>query len=347
MEQEPSLKKRFFNLRTLLSFAIAIAIVVVVFLRMDINLEEVITNISHANLWLFLLAFVAYYLSFPVRALRWRILLGNVGFTKDTVKMPSMMGLLEIIMLSWFANCVIPVKLGDTVRGYFLKRRANISFTATMGTVVAERLMDMLMLFGLLVAAGLILFNGRVPDQIMYILLGGLVLVFAIALALVAIRLFSPSIAKRLPARYASIYSRFADATLLSFANLPAVGVLTLLVWILEAARFWIVCQSLGITQIGISAVIFLALANSLLTTVPLTPAGAGIVELMVVNVLIMLGDLGAIQDVSASLAMSVAILDRVVSYYSIIAFGLALLAWGMVRRMRRTMKNSADSLAS
>jgi uncharacterized protein (TIRG00374 family) len=314
---------------------------------MDINVEDVVTNIGKSNKWMLIVAFVGYYLSFPVRALRWRILLGNVGFTKDKVKLPSMMGLLEIIMLSWFANCVIPVKLGDTVRGYFLKRRANISFTATMGTVVAERLMDMLMLFGLLVAAGLILFIGRVPDQVMYILLAGLVLVFAIALALLAIRLFSPQIAQRLPVRYASLYSRFADATLLSFAKLPAVGALTLLVWALEAGRFWAVCQSLGITQIGISAVFFLALANSLLTTIPLTPAGAGLVEYMVVYVLVMLGDMGAIQDVDASMAMSVAILDRVVSYYSIIAVGLALLALGMFRRMRRTMAKSTDSLAS
>ena len=312
---------------------------------MDINVPQVIDNISHANLWMFLVAFIVYYISFPIRALRWRILLGNVGFTKDTVRLPSLMGLLEIIMLSWFANCIIPVKLGDTVRGYFLKRRANLPFTATMGTVVAERLLDMLVLFGLLAAAGLVCFAGRVPTQVMVILLAGLVMVFVIACALLAIKLFSPHIARRLPERYASIYTRFADATLLSFAKLPEVGVLTIVVWGLEAARFWAVCQCLGITEIGISAIFFLALANSLLTTIPLTPAGAGIVEGTVVYVLVLLSNMGAIQTVDPSLAGSVAILDRVVSYYSIIAIGLVLLVFGKVRSMRRAQK-AKESLA-
>src|SRR5579885_2192888 len=42
-------------------------------------------------------------------------------------------GLSLIMLLSWFANCVVPAKLGDAYRGYLLKEEARVSFSKTMG----------------------------------------------------------------------------------------------------------------------------------------------------------------------------------------------------------------------
>ena len=324
-EQEVSLEKRFFNVRTFASFAVALVIIAYVVLRMDIDLRQTVAYIGQADPVLYILAVISFYLSFPVRAVRWRLILRNVGFTKDTVHLPSIGGFLEIILLSWFANCVVPAKLGDAYRGYLLKRSASVSFSTTLGTILAERIIDMLVLFGLLCLAGWRMFRGHLPPAVVSILLAGVVLVAIIAAVLLVLKVFSGRVERILPSRVRPIYARFSEGTLLSFQNLVPIGIMTLAVWGLEAGRFWAVCQGLGIHDVGISVVLFIALASSLLTTLPITPAGLGVVESAVIAVLLLLGGLGVIRDIDSNLATSVAILDRTISYWSLIAVGLVL----------------------
>ena len=50
--------------------------------KSHIDPQKTWAAISSANVALLLAAFVVYYLSFPLRALRWRLLLQNVGFTR-------------------------------------------------------------------------------------------------------------------------------------------------------------------------------------------------------------------------------------------------------------------------
>src|SRR5205823_11191758 len=74
----PSLGKRFFNLRTLLSFALGFAILAFLFTRGQIDVGAILDLVRQANPWLLLLAVIAFYATFPVRAVRWRRLLDNV-----------------------------------------------------------------------------------------------------------------------------------------------------------------------------------------------------------------------------------------------------------------------------
>src|SRR5712692_2586262 len=74
----PSLGKRFFNLRTLLSFALGFAILAFLFTRVQIDMGAILEWVRQANPALLVLAFIAFYATFPVRALRWRRLLNNV-----------------------------------------------------------------------------------------------------------------------------------------------------------------------------------------------------------------------------------------------------------------------------
>ena len=76
---------------------------------------------------------------------------------------------------------------------------------------------------------------------------------------------------------------------------------------------------ALGSVSVTISAVIFIALLSSLLTTLPLTPGGAGIVEGAVVLTL------GLFIKDNHNLVVSIALLDRVINYWSLIVGGLIL----------------------
>jgi hypothetical protein len=306
------------------SFLVAFAIIYFALTKINIDVGLTLQHITSANAGLYTIALVSFYASFVVRAWRWRVLLRNVGFSKEMgISIPSLRGLTQIILLSWFANCIVPAKLGDAYRGYLLKRNAGVSFSKTIGTVVAERVTDMVVLFVLMVASGLAVFHGTVPQAFVPILSAGVILLGVLGIALVAMRSFGQIVVRFVPARFRPMYARFEEGTFLSFQNLPLLAGTTALVWIAEAGRLWFVSAAVGVPGIGVGPVVFLALASSLLTTLPVTPAGLGIVESALITLLVLLGNAGAIQGVNQNVAASIAVLDRLISYWSLIIVGL------------------------
>ena len=79
-EREVSLAERLLNWRTIGSIVFAIVILVLLF-RFAFNIDFARTwrLIAGANPALLLVAFVAYYLTFPLRGLRWRYVLSRSG----------------------------------------------------------------------------------------------------------------------------------------------------------------------------------------------------------------------------------------------------------------------------
>src|SRR5207248_9232070 len=96
--------------------------------------------------------------------------------------------------------------------------------------------------------------------------------------------------------------------------QVPLYG-LTSLIWACEALRIWLVMESFHITGLAVGVIVFTALAGSLLSTIPFTPAGLGAVEGASVAILTAFG-------VVASLAGAVAVMDRAINYWSNIPVG-------------------------
>lgn len=315
-----SLKDRLLDIKTLAGFGVSAVILVFFVLTVKIDFGATFSKILSANVGFLLAGFVIYYSAFYARGLRWRMLLNNAGFQHEPkVHLPKLGGLIEIIYLSWFVNCLVPAKLGDAYRGYLLKKNANASFSRTLGTIFGERIADVLVLFGLLCLGGLFAFNSVESklSSIYLVFVFGLILVMAIVLGLIALRFWSDKIARLIPARFQSIFHRFQQGTISTFHRDTQLKLyaFTMIIWLCEGARLYFVLQSLGINSLDLSVVIFIALASSLLTTLPFTPAGLGAVEGTVVGVL-------TIFSIDKNLATSVAILDRVISYWSIIIIG-------------------------
>ena len=69
------------------------------------------------------------------------------------------------MFLAWFANCIVPAKLGDVYRAYLLKLNAGVSFSTTIGTILAERIIDVVVLFVLMLAATWPVVRRAVPGE--------------------------------------------------------------------------------------------------------------------------------------------------------------------------------------
>jgi uncharacterized membrane protein YbhN (UPF0104 family) len=326
--QAVDLGRRFADWRTLASFSIAIVILVVALRKSGVTVSDLESALRKVNPFTYVSAFVVYYLSFPLRTMRWRLLMlnANTGTDLEKVKAAKFRDLIEILYLSWFANCVIPAKLGDVYRAYLTRNSLGLSASRTVGTILAERILDLLILFPLLFTAALLTFHNRLLDSsaLRYVLGGALGLGVLAAVAILAIWRLGDGLRSILPQRVHQVFNAFREGAVHSFrAGILPLLCFSLLIWICEGGRLYLVLASLGMIkagELGPSAAMFLALGSSVLTTLPVAPGGLGFVDTFLIATFKALKH-GATGGQAAALAL----LDRIVSYLSIVILGFIL----------------------
>jgi uncharacterized protein (TIRG00374 family) len=319
--EQMSILRRLRQPRTVLSIAVPLAIIVVALFLNRAALSEVPVYIGRTNPVLLAAGFGVYYLGFPLRGRRWSALLRGAGYrvaTRDAT---------EIIFLSWLVNCVVPAKLGDVYRAYLLKLNSPVSATRTLGTVFIERILDLFAIAILGLAAGYVRFRaslGDLPVAVQVIFALGVVLVALLAVGLVVLRNFGRRLISSLPlsGRVVELYDRFEEGVFNSVGlrGLPFLGLLTGLIWATEALRLYFVILALGFGDLGLglSGILFVALIGSLLTAVPLTPAGLGAVEGVVYGILV------TIFGIAGAQATAIVLVDRSLSVFSVVILGSA-----------------------
>ncbi len=319
-EAPPEIGRRILDPRTLIGFVIAFAALYFFYKRgFDLDFREVWGRMRSANAAILLLAASIYYTTFAVRSFRWQVLLANVGYSREAgVPMPSVFGLGEILYLSWFANCVTVARLGDAYRGYMLKRTAGVSFTVTMGTILAERLIDLVVLAGLMAVSILLAFRGSLPREAEQALIGGGALAAIGLLGLASLPRLRPLVERVLPARLFQIYSGVESGIVGSLGRRrPLLLAFSVVGWGIEGLTLYLTASALG-APLSLVGALMVALVASLLTIVPFTPAGLGVTEAGMVLVLTRLG-------LDTNTAGAVALLNRVINYWSIVVFGAIL----------------------
>jgi len=163
-QEQLSIGKRLLNWRTIVPLVIVIVALAYFAKQANIDPQKTWTAIRTANIVFVLIAFAIYYLSFPIRTLRWQMLLQNIGYTKSNgVHLPKFAKLLEILYISWFANVIVPAKLGDLYRAYLLRKETQLPASRTFGTVLAERLLDLIVLLLLFIPAVIISLHENLP----------------------------------------------------------------------------------------------------------------------------------------------------------------------------------------
>jgi glycosyltransferase 2 family protein len=339
--EQLSIGKRLLNWRTILPLVIVIVALVYFAQKINIDPQQMWASIRTAKILFVLAAFFIYYLSFPIRAFRWRLLLQNVGYTEENgIYLPKFWKLLEIIYISWFANVIVPAKLGDLYRAYLLRKETGLPATRTFGTVLAERLLDLIVLLLLFIPAIMISLHENLPPQLQTGLKITLVVVILGIIGLFLLRLFPAQIGKLVPERFRGHYNHFQEGTLGSFRRVPTLTALTVGVWACESLRFFFIALALNLVSgnlVHIVAIaLFIALGEALLTVVPFTSGGIGLVE---GGMLAMI----ALFTTARSLAAAAILIDRTISLFSILVIGFIVF---MISIGRQATKQSQPKKA-
>jgi len=268
-------------------------------------------------------------LDLALRALRWQRLLRPIA----AVRYPPMLGYL---LIGYLANNVLPARLGELVRSHYLGDREGISRAAALGTVVVERVVDLVAVVAIASTALLVLsVRGVVANAILVGAgVAGLLLV-VVALGIVAHRLPGADRVRAVVERWPRIrdLARSLQGGL-AVAGRPRTLAEALLVsaasWTVAILAFAAIGQALGV-QLSIGQAALISSGVALASAVPAGPSNLGTFEFAAVEI-------GKAIGVPADSAFAMALLiHATILLVTSVGGGIAFvrLGWGRVSARR------------
>ncbi len=242
------------------------------------DLEEAVRLIREADLLLVGLAGVVLMFGIWLRAVRWRILLKPLGKTTLTQSFAA-------LTIGYLANNALPARLGEIVRVVILHRDAGIPRAGSLGTILVERLLDVLTLL-LLLGVAAIASGWQNPWAGAFGLAGvgavvGLAVTYAIAVRAVMLpgwlerrwrpwRAGSPQWVVEVGAGFLAGFANVASA-----GAMARVLLLSLASWMVEASVYFLVMRAMEIRGGAWMAMLVSSLSN-LAGVIPAGPANLG-----------------------------------------------------------------------
>jgi len=113
-----------------------------------VDAAALVGHLRRANPWLMLATITLATLTFPLRAIRWRLILRGTSGTRLPLG-----ALWHATAIGFMANNLLPVRAGEVARAYAAQQAASVRFTTALASIVVERLFDGLMLVALFTLA--------------------------------------------------------------------------------------------------------------------------------------------------------------------------------------------------
>src|SRR6185436_4477814 len=293
------MKKKLLNiLKYIILLGVAAALLLYALKGMDI--KKIFQQIANANIfWVSVSGFISI-VAFVVRAHRWNLLIAPMGYS------PSLKNTTYSVMVGYLANLAFP-RLGEVSRCGALSKAESIPFNKLLGTVIVERIIDVLSLLICILLAAAIeykrlgsFFTEKVFDPVnekFQKLAGSPLLLIAVVLALlilliIAIYFIRKNNKQGSDSKINKIIKGFIDG-LRSVANLKRPGLFifqSAFIWILYFLGVYTALYAFSFTSgLGASAALFLLVAGGLGMSAPVQ-GGIGAYHLLVKEGLILYG---------------------------------------------------------
>lgn len=311
---------------------LAISAITLVLALRGVRWTELLAALQAVDLRILLLAVVAFVLNLAARGLRWQTLL-------QPLSPVSWQEAFAFLNIGYMANDLLPLRAGEVIRAVLLASKKQCSTAAVLGTVVVERLLDMLTLAGLALLLMQLMPLPALVKQSALIAAGVAAAAWG-ALWWAAPRLASPSprvpgersTPLRLPASLAGINLRpvgdllhrltRAFATGLAALRSPRQGGLaagySLLAWALVLASTWLVLRACQLHLPWTAALMVVVVVN-LGLALPSSPGFVGVMHFLAVMAL-------TPWSVAPSAALTFAIIYHGVSFLVTLVLGLLYL---------------------
>jgi uncharacterized protein (TIRG00374 family) len=245
-----------------------------------LKLEEVIADLRVANYVWLLPGIAVFFVDVGVRTWRWHYLL-------KPLKEVSVRKLFPVVVIGYMGNNVYPARAGELLRAYVLKHNEQVSVSASLATVIVERIFDGLVML-LFVFVALPTAPFLPADLRLIVVLGSLVFFGALVVFLflaarpaLAARVYNPLIDHLLPERFRQRVRGLIDRFMTGLAALRDVRHIfmifftSIVIWLLETMKYWFVMHTFSFEVSFFTLMLMNGIVN-LATTLPAAPGYIG-----------------------------------------------------------------------
>jgi hypothetical protein len=265
---------------------VAISLVFIYFALRGLHLEDLGEAMRQANYWWLIPGVAVYFLGVWVRAWRWHYLLRPVKSVPTRVMFP-------IVAIGYMGNNIYPARAGEVLRALVLKRRQDVPVSASLATIIVERIYDGVVMLAFVFLnlpelARLTTDSGFVGNIQTLALWGTGAFVGALAVFLLAAMfpeqteailsvLVQRLVPGRLRERTLSLARRFLGGlqALRSPREALMVFLTSLVIWLLETGKYWFVMHAFPF-KVSFFALMLMNGIVNLATTIPSAPGYVG-----------------------------------------------------------------------
>lgn len=244
-----------------------------------LDLRLFLQTLRTANYWWLLPAVMVYFVGVWLRTLRWQVMLAHL------VPIPARR-LFPVVVIGYMGNNVYPARAGEVLRSYVLRRTEGVAMSASLATVVLERIFDGLVM---LLFIGITLPFAPLPAGLQTVALG-FSLFFGVAMLIFMVLAARPArlsqgyalvvdhlVPSRIRPKLHGLFDRFVIGlqSLRSPRDLVVMLGLSLLIWLIETSTYWLVLQAFPFT-VSFTVLMLMTAVVNLFTTIPSTPGYIG-----------------------------------------------------------------------
>lgn len=226
-----------------------------------------------------------YFLAVVARTWRWHYLLRPIK--------PVPLGrLFPIVCIGYFGNNVYPARAGEVIRAIVLRRTESITVSASLATIIVERVFDGLVMLLFVFFALPFVGAEHIPPVYRITVIVASIAFFAALLVFLwmafdqarATRVYRFFSSRLLPERFRApadnFFDRFMDGLkfLRSGRDVLMVFMTSVVIWLLETVKYWFVMHAFAFTISFIGLMLMNGVVN-LTTTIPSAPGYIGTFE--------------------------------------------------------------------
>ena len=300
-----------------------LGIVILIIFITTINLKEIFNAIKQIEpLTILILIFITL-CNILVKAWRWQLLTRKIA----RVKISTSFSFCSIIA-GVAAGSFIPGRV-ELAKPFLLKTEHQVPLSKSLSSLIIERILDLTALL-LILASSLFFISQKIISINLIAILIALIIAFTIVIVSFPKLFLNPlsKIIKRIPLKeqYKERLTKFVEHMLLSFAILKSKSsvflffILSFVANSLEVLRFYLLLQYLGVPA-SMALVGFVFTTSIILGIISTIPGGIGITEISASAILISM-----ISITPASIIKSAVLIERIISYYSLILIGAVIL---------------------
>lgn len=254
------------------------AICLYVVLR-GMELDQVWLALKTARYWWIIPGVAVYFFGVWARTWRWHYLL------RPLLSVP-LARLFPVVCIGYMGNNVYPARAGEVIRAYVLKKKEGVSISASLATIVVERIFDgVVMLLFVFFSLPLVPMQPWLRQVVIFsslLFFGALAVFFVIAISPRRSQaVYNWLIERLLPARFQEralgLLDRFVEGlhSLRSGRDVLMIFVTSLVIWLAETVKYWFVMHSFDFSVPFYVLMLMNGVVN-LATTIPSSPGYVG-----------------------------------------------------------------------